>query len=112
MNTYSVYITVPDQDEARTIGRALVEERLAACANIFPAIHSIYRWQGKVHSDSEAALIVKTSEKQLSSLINRVKEMHSYSCPCIEAFPIETGNADFLNWILESCLSDAETPRM
>lgn len=103
MRTYSVYITVNNPEEAESMARALVEEHLAACVNIFSPIRSIYRWEGAVHSDSEVAMIVKTSEKRLASLINKVRELHSYSCPCIEAFSIETGNADFLQWIVDAC---------
>lgn len=103
MITYSVYITTNGPEEAESIARTVLEDRLAACVNIFTPIHSIYRWQGRIHSDTEVAMIVKTSEPKLSSLINKVRELHSYSCPCIEAFPIETGNADFLEWIADSC---------
>ena len=96
-----VYITTKDAAEAKTIGTHLVEERLAACANILPAIESIYEWKGELVHDHEAALVVKTSQELLDSLVARVKQLHSYECPCIVALPIIGGSDDFLNWVRE-----------
>jgi periplasmic divalent cation tolerance protein len=94
-----VYITTKDIDEARTIGLALVEERLAACANILPGMESIYHWNGSLCKASETVLIVKTQDNLLDKLTERVKVLHSYSCPCIIALPITGGNSDFIDWI-------------
>lgn len=101
MQYNSVYITARNEEEARNIGRKLVEEKLAACANIHPII-SIYRWQNQVVEDKEAALILKTRADLIDQLIRRVKEMHSYKVPCIVAWPIEKGNSDYLAWIEDS----------
>ena len=70
-----VYITTKDEDEAKKIGRALVEEKLVACVNIHP-INSIYRWQGEVQEDSEVAVFVKTKAGLVDEVISRVKELH------------------------------------
>ena len=94
-----VYVTAGSVAEAERIGRALVEERLAACANILPGMRSIYRWQGKVEEASEAVLVLKTARKTLDELTARVKALHSYELPCVVALPIEAGNADYLAWI-------------
>jgi periplasmic divalent cation tolerance protein len=94
-----VYITASSPDEARKIGRVLVEERLAACVNIFDRMSSLYWWEGKVDEGNEAVLIAKTREDLVPAITDRVKALHSYSCPCVVALPITQGNQDFLAWI-------------
>lgn len=94
-----VYITAEDKDEARAIGRELVESRLAACVNIIDGVNSFYWWDGEIQDDDEAVLIAKTKEALVPELIEKVKSLHSYECPCIVSMPILDGNADFLQWI-------------
>ncbi|MBI4187706.1 MAG: divalent-cation tolerance protein CutA [Chloroflexi bacterium] len=101
MQCYDIQITAKDENEARKIGRALVEEKLAACVNIHP-VQSIYRWQGKIEQEGEAAMLVKTKATLVDEVIERVKELHSYQVPCVIALPIEKGNPDYLKWIEES----------
>jgi periplasmic divalent cation tolerance protein len=101
-----VYVTASDVEEAKTIGRRLVEEQLAACANILPGATSIFRWQGKLEEASEAVLILKTTEQKLETLIERAKALHSYDCPCIEALPVVEGNRDFLEWVVRETGGD------
>ena len=101
MSKTMVYITAASEEEAAKIGRMLVEERLAACANLLGRIGSIYWWEGKLQEDEEAALIVKTTEALVHRVIERVKQAHSYSCPCVVALPINGGNPEFLEWIAE-----------
>jgi periplasmic divalent cation tolerance protein len=101
-----VYVTAADVEEARKIGRLVVEEQLAACANILPGATSIFRWQGKVEEASEALLILKTTEQKLEQLIERAKSLHSYDCPCIEALPVVEGNRDFLEWVVRETGGD------
>lgn len=103
MSQCFVYVAASSAEEAGQIGRALVEARLAACANVFGAIRSFYWWQGAVQEDTEAALILKTRAGLVEALTAKVKELHSYDCPCVVALPIEGGNSEFLAWI------DAET---
>jgi periplasmic divalent cation tolerance protein len=97
-----VYITTKDKEQARSIGRVLVEEHLAACVNIINGMESIYFWNNSICEDKEAILIAKTREDLLSDLSQRVKSLHSYECPCIVALPIAGGNQEYLDWIKES----------
>jgi periplasmic divalent cation tolerance protein len=106
MSVMFVYATTADLDEAKRIGRQAVEEQLAACANILPGATSIFRWEGKTEEASEAILILKTTEEKLERLIDRVKSLHSYDCPCIEALPVVEGNRDFLAWVMRETGSD------
>jgi len=99
VDTVFVYVTAKDADEAKTIARTVVGERLAACANLLGGIDSIYWWQGKLCEDSEVALILKSSAERKPGLIERIKELHSYECPCVICLPIDGGTRDFLNWI-------------
>ena len=94
-----VYITAGDAAEALRIGRSVVEERLAACANIIDRMRSVYWWQGGVQEGGEAVLILKTTDDRLGALIDRVRALHSYECPCIEALPVIGGNQAFLDWV-------------
>jgi|SRR5579884_3948775 len=99
METYLVYVTASDTDEAGRIGRQVVEARLAACANILAPMQSIYWWQGQIEEAVEAVLILKTKQPLLEDLIERVRQLHSYQCPCIVALPIAAGNPAYLEWI-------------
>jgi periplasmic divalent cation tolerance protein len=96
-----VFVTAGSAEQARTIGRALIEERLAACVNIIPSIESLYHWQGQVHHDQEVLLIAKTTAAALEQLGKRVKQLHSYDTPEVIAVPIVAGAADYLLWIDE-----------
>ncbi len=99
MSAHLIYITAKDKEEAVKIGRTLVQERLAACANITERVDSIYWWQDKIENDCEAVLITKTKSSLVDELIARVKVLHSYDCPCVVAMPIEKGNDEYLAWI-------------
>jgi periplasmic divalent cation tolerance protein len=101
MKYCSIFITTGTKEEAVKIGRTLVKENLAACANILPA-ESIFLWEGNVEEKAEAVMFVKTREELTDKVINRVKELHSYDVPCIVCFPIEKGNPEYLEWIGES----------
>jgi len=96
-----IYITTSSTEEALRIGRDVVALRLAACANVLPGVTSVFRWQGEVQEDDETALILKTRSELVEALTKRVKELHSYDCPCVVALPITGGNPDFLQWIAE-----------
>mgnify|MGYP003579775346 CR=1 FL=1 len=96
-----VYITASSVDEAAMIGRALVEERLAACVNILPGMRSIYRWQGAIESADEVVLIAKSRSALVTALVARVRQLHSYDVPCVVSLPILDGNPDYLQWLAE-----------
>jgi len=98
----TVYAIFADADEAERIGETVIEERLAACINIFPPVRSIYRWQGEVMRADEVAAILKTSRQRADALIARICELHSYDVPCAVAWPIETVPAPFADWIANS----------
>ncbi|MEJ5358103.1 MAG: divalent-cation tolerance protein CutA [Desulfobacterales bacterium] len=97
-----VYMTAPSLEEAQRIGRALVEEGLAACVNALPGMRSIYVWEGKVEEASEAVLVAKTTAAQVEELFAAVKRLHPYECPCMLSFKVQEGFAPFLDWIRES----------
>ena len=96
-----VYATAGDRAEALRIGRAVVEARLAACANVIDGMRSVYWWQGKLEEGNEAVLILKTTEDRVRELIAQVKALHSYDCPCIEALSIVDGHPAFLEWVAQ-----------
>ena len=93
------YVTSGSREEALAIGRTVVEERLAACANVLDGVSSIYWWQGALEQASEAVLILKTRAELVERLTARIRELHSYDCPCVVALPIEGGNPAYLDWI-------------
>ncbi|MBW2094809.1 MAG: divalent-cation tolerance protein CutA [Deltaproteobacteria bacterium] len=101
MDIRFVYITAGNRDEARAIGRSLVSARLAACANIIHPVHSIYWWEGKMQEDTEGIIVAKTREDLVDALIEKVKSMHSYECPCIVTLPILEGYRPFLDWVTQ-----------
>ncbi|MFZ3063463.1 MAG: divalent-cation tolerance protein CutA [Actinomycetota bacterium] len=94
-----VYVTTANQEEARRIGRTLVEKRLAACVNIIPIVQSIYWWKGKIYDEEEALMFVKTTKERVEEVIAEVKKLHSYEVPAIDVLDISAGNPDYLNWI-------------
>jgi periplasmic divalent cation tolerance protein len=98
----SVYLTAPTVDEATRIARSLVEGRLAACVNIISSVHSVYRWQDTVEESSEVALIAKTSKACVKALVRQVESMHSYTCPCIVAWPLADGAEGTVAWLRQS----------
>lgn len=99
MTAAIAYITAANRDEALHIGRTLVEEQLAACANVIDGMTSVYHWEGAIEQAQEAVLIAKTRVELVERLIGRVKELHSYQCPCVVVWPIAAGNPDYLQWI-------------
>jgi periplasmic divalent cation tolerance protein len=97
-----VLVTAGDADEAARIGRALVGERLAACANVVGPIRSIYRWQGAVEDASEHLLLLKARAGDVAALEARVRALHSYDVPEVLALPVRGGSAAYLAWLAES----------
>ena len=94
-----LYITVADHEEGLRIGRALIEEKLCACANVSEGVTSIFNWEGEISETSEAVLIAKTQRHHIDAATDIVKLEHSYDCPCVVAVPIIGGNQEFINWI-------------
>jgi periplasmic divalent cation tolerance protein len=77
-----VYSTFPDEAAARRVGEALVTARLAACVNIYPPMHSIYEWQGKLESGPEVVAFIKTRRANVDNVIAAARPLHPYATPC------------------------------
>jgi len=97
-----VYMTASSTEEAELIGKELVTSGLAACVNIIENMKSIYFWENELQRDNEVVLIAKTVESNMSPLIETVKSLHSYDCPCIVSVPVLDGNPPFLEWVKDS----------
>lgn len=101
-----IYSTWPDAATAAAAGRALVEQRIAACANILPAMTAIYRWEDRVESGSEAVMVIKTRAALADAVIATARELHPFELPAFITLPALGGHGPYLDWIL------AETPRL
>ena len=101
-----VLSTAGSEEEARRIARYLVERQLAACVNIVPRMESIYRWEGRIESNQEWMLIIKTSADQFPAVRDAVRELHSYELPECIALSIEDGSSEYLDWLGESLGGD------
>jgi periplasmic divalent cation tolerance protein len=100
-----IFVTVPDVDAGARLGRALVEERLAACTNIIPGLRSIYLWKGAVEDTTEVLCLIKTRRELLGAVEKRIKELHPYDVPEILGVAPSTGNEPYLRWLGESTLA-------
>jgi len=98
----SIYVVFANSGEAERVGRAVIEERLAACVNILGPVRSIYRWQGAIETADEVAAILKTTSAAADRLITRIAELHSYDVPCIATWPIDKVLATYADWVEES----------
>jgi len=96
-----VLVTTADAEEGARLGRALVEERLAACANVVGPIRSIYRWQGAVEEAAEHLVLLKARGADVAALEARVRALHSYDVPEVIALPVTTGSAPYLAWLAD-----------
>ncbi len=92
-----VYITCKNAKEAKKIGKAMVEKKLAACANYFP-VNSVYEWEGKLQEDNEFVLLLKTVDENFGKVREEVKKMHSYEVPCILKINVEANN-EYGEWV-------------
>ncbi|KKK45175.1 hypothetical protein LCGC14_0778180 [marine sediment metagenome] len=102
MNFYLFLVTVPNLLEGQKIARNLVENKLAACVNIIKDIFSVYSWKGQIEEENEYLLLIKTTEEKSEIIIQKIKEIHSYSEPECIGFKIEKGSSKYLNWIKNS----------
>ena len=103
-----VLCSVPDEETARQMAQQLVGEALAACISILPGMCSVYRWKGKIETEREALLLIKSGETVYTELEERIRAMHPYELPEIIAVPICNGHSEYLNWIANS-LGPVET---
>ena len=94
-----VYMTAGSVEEAKSIGKILVGQNLAACVNLLENMTSIYKWEEKLEESQEVIMIAKTRKSLMPKLIEKVNSIHSYDCPCILELPVQEANSDFLSWI-------------
>ncbi|HVF72512.1 MAG TPA: divalent-cation tolerance protein CutA [Chthoniobacterales bacterium] len=94
--------TFPDAETARRIARELVERQLAACGNVLPQIHSVYRWQGKIESSDEALAIFKLSAKRYPEFEAKLRALHPYDVPEIVACSVAQALPEYLRWVIDS----------
>lgn len=106
MSVLTIYAVFASAEEAERIGRAVIEERLAACINIFPPIRSIYRWKGALETADEVAAIFKTHHWRADALMARISELHSYDVPCIVAWPIDKIVGSYADWVEDVVIRD------
>ncbi|CAK8568212.1 unnamed protein product [Lathyrus sativus] len=97
-----VYVTVPNKEAGKKLSESIVKEKLAACVNRVPGIESVYLWEGKIQTDSEELLIIKTRQSLLEALTEHVKSNHEYDVPEVISLPITGGNLKYLEWLKES----------
>ena len=95
--------TFPQVETAREVARQLVTENLAACANIIPAVESIYRWQGKLEESPETLVLFKTTAARYAAFQDRLKSLHPYDVPEIICLRVADGLPAYLNWVSASC---------
>ncbi|MGD0094126.1 MAG: divalent-cation tolerance protein CutA [Planctomycetota bacterium] len=94
----AILVTAPAK-EAERLARTLVEERLAACANLLPGVTSFYWWAGKLNRDPETLIVFKTAPRRVPKLLQRLKELHSYEVPEFLALPVREANPDYALWV-------------
>lgn len=100
----------PDDTTARRIAEALVSEGLAACVNVLPAVHSVYRWQGKVQRAGEALMLAKTTPRCFAALRDRIVALHPYELPEVVAVEVADGLPAYLGWIASQTGTPAAPP--
>jgi periplasmic divalent cation tolerance protein len=97
------FSTFPDAETARRISNQLVTENFAACANILPAIESIYRWKEKIETGSETLVLFKLSEDRQSAFQEKLRSLHPYEVPEIIFVPVSSGLPEYVRWVADNC---------
>jgi len=95
--------TFPDRETAQRISNQLITEKFAACANILPAVESIYRWKGKIETGNETLVFFKLSEDRQSAFQEKLRSLHAYEVPEIIFVPISSGLPEYLRWVADNC---------
>jgi periplasmic divalent cation tolerance protein len=99
MKPVMAYMTAGTIKQAQEIARALISRRLAACVNVLGGMTSMYWWEGRVEQGREVVLLAKTREELMPALVEQVRQIHEYDCPCIVSWPLTDGYQPFLDWI-------------
>jgi periplasmic divalent cation tolerance protein len=97
-----VMTTLPADADGQAFGRALVDEKLAACVNLLPLMESVYRWEGRIEQETERQLLIKTSRDRVPALWDRVRELHPYEVPEFVVLSVADGNEAYLRWVGDS----------
>jgi periplasmic divalent cation tolerance protein len=97
------FCTFPEVETARKVTREIVDFGLAACGNVLPQVHSIYRWQDKIESNDETLAIFKLDAQSYPEFEKKLRALHPYDVPEIIAIPVTQGLPDYLNWVVDSC---------
>jgi periplasmic divalent cation tolerance protein len=97
-----VLSTYPADHDVSALAHTLVEEHLAACVNVLPAMQSFYRWEGKIEQATERQLVIKTTAGRLTGLRSRLSELHPYDVPEFLVLRIEEGAESYLSWLQQS----------
>ncbi len=105
---YLVYTTFASMQEAQELAQYMVEQKLAACANIIPHIFSIYHWQGVLEKSEECLCFFKTSQEVFPALKETLENMHSYEVPCIVAMPLSEISTAYGAWLKEHILEPTQ----
>lgn len=105
-----VLCSCPDVGTAEKLAAGLVEHRFSACVSIAPPVRSVYRWQGKIHTDDEALMIAKTSGRSLAGLESWLNDHHPYELPEIIALPVRAGLSAYLDWVVQETGQDEHEP--
>ena len=95
--------TFPDRETAQRISNQLITEKLAACANILPAIESVYRWKEKIETGNETLVLFKLSEDRQSTFQEKLHSLHPYEVPEIIFVPVSAGLPEYLRWVINNC---------
>jgi len=95
--------TFPDRETAQRISKQLVTGKFAACASIFPAVESIYRWKDKIESGNEILVFFKLSEAQQSAFQDKLRSLHPYEVPEIIFVPVSSGLPEYVRWVSDNC---------
>ena len=95
--------TFPDAETANRIAQTLVEERFAACANLIPAVHSIYRWKEKIETAGEVFVFFKTTQDRQAAFDEKLRSLHPYEVPELLFVKIDGGSSDYLRWVIDNC---------
>ena len=104
------FCTCPDRPVADRLAEALVAEGLAACVNVVPGLHSVYRWQGAIERSDETLLLIKTTRAGLPALSARIVELHPYELPEVVAVEVAGGLSAYLDWVAEQVAGDEAAP--
>jgi periplasmic divalent cation tolerance protein len=97
-----VLTTFASEDDAARVTRALVEDRLIACANLVPGVRSIYRWRGEVKDEREVLAVMKTRKQDWTALLSRLHELHPYEVPECLALRVAAGAPKYMEWLGEA----------